>query len=103
MDFVPCAQPIRSGAGAGIRGAGPGNSLRDDVHKRLAGVPSGLSGGNMTRPLIFFSLSKTCWLSHNAAVRAVGTGYKAVYWYRGGRNAWLAAGLPMEPVRAVPL
>jgi rhodanese-related sulfurtransferase len=47
---------------------------------------------------VLFCLSKTCWLSHNAAVRAVALGYRKVFWCRGGREAWVAAGLAMEPV-----
>ena len=60
---------------------------------------SELAGGNKARAIVFFCLSKTCWLSHNAAVRAVALGYD-VYLYCGGRNAWQAAGLAMEPVTA---
>ena len=29
-------------------------------------------------------------------------GYTQVYWYRGGRDSWQAAGLPMEPVAPPP-
>ena len=29
-----------------------------------------------------------------AALRAVAAGYGKVYWYRGGAEAWMAAGLP---------
>jgi rhodanese-related sulfurtransferase len=43
-----------------------------------------------------------CWLSRNATVRTVALGYSQVYWYRGGRNAWIAAGLPLQPVRRTP-
>jgi len=86
-----------------IRGAGVGTSVDDPVQRRLAAALSPLTGGNLYRPLVFYCLSKTCWLSHNAAVRAVAMGYRAVYWYRGGRNAWLAAGLPLEPMRTVVL
>lgn len=34
------------------------------------------------------------WLSYNAALRAVKLGYSDIYWYRGGQEAWSAAGLP---------
>ena len=34
----------------------------------------------------------------NLALRLVALGYTEVYWYRGGREAWLAAGLPVAHV-----
>jgi PQQ-dependent catabolism-associated CXXCW motif protein len=83
-----------------LRGAGLGNSLHDQTQEKLGMRLSELAGGNKARAIVFFCLSKTCWLSHNAAVRAVALGYSNVYWYRGGRNAWQAAGLAMEPVAA---
>jgi len=50
-------------------------------------------------PLVFFCLSSRCWLSYNAALRAVAAGYTNVLWYRGGIDAWKAADLPL--VKAV--
>src|SRR5262249_16667725 len=50
-------------------------------------------------PLVFFCHSSKCWLSYNAALRAIGAGYTNVLWYRGGIAAWKAAGLPL--VKAV--
>ncbi len=82
--------------------AGLGTSYADQVQQRLAGHLAQLTHGNLRAPIVFFCLSKTCWLSHNAAVRAIALGYTNVMWYRGGRNAWIAAGLPMEPVYATP-
>jgi len=35
----------------------------------------------------------------NLAVRLVALGYKNVFWYRGGREAWEVAGLPEEEMR----
>lgn len=78
--------------------AGLGTGLSDDTQARLKKALATLSGGDPARNLVFLCLSKTCWLSHNATVRAVALGYTSVYWYRGGLQAWLAAGLPMTPV-----
>jgi PQQ-dependent catabolism-associated CXXCW motif protein len=50
-------------------------------------------------PLVFFCQSSRCWLSHNAALRALAAGYTTVMWYRGGIDAWRAANLPF--VKAV--
>ena len=45
-------------------------------------------------PIVVFCDSSICWQSYNAALRAVAAGYLNVYWYRGGVEAWRAAGLP---------
>ena len=37
---------------------------------------------------------RTCWLSWNAAKRAISYGYQHIYWYRDGIEGWKAAGLP---------
>ncbi len=54
-------------------------------------------------PLVFFCGSRNCWQSVNAARRAARAGWQQVQWYRGGLEAWRAAGLPVVPplVRAV--
>jgi PQQ-dependent catabolism-associated CXXCW motif protein len=80
--------------------AGLGSSLKDNTETRLATALTKATGGDNTRAVVFLCLSKTCWLSHNAALRAVSLGYKNVYWYRGGRNAWTAAGLPLTAITA---
>jgi len=82
--------------------AGFGFGPNDAVQTRLNRVLNQMTQGNRAAPMVFFCLSKTCWLSHNAAVRAVALGYTNVLWYRGGRDAWMAAGLPMDPIRAGP-
>jgi PQQ-dependent catabolism-associated CXXCW motif protein len=59
-----------------------------------------LTGGDPDRPVVFFCLAD-CWMSWNAARRAV-LEYRlgAVYWYPFGTDGWEAAGLPLEKVRA---
>ncbi|MND08271.1 hypothetical protein D3C83_307850 [compost metagenome] len=44
---------------------------------------------------MFFCVDTECWLSYNAALRAIRLGYSNVMWYRGGISAWSAAELPM--------
>jgi len=53
-----------------------------------------LVGNDKSRPVVFFCSGVQCWLSYNAALRAARAGYGEVYWYRGGIDAWRAAGLP---------
>jgi PQQ-dependent catabolism-associated CXXCW motif protein len=42
-------------------------------------------------PLVFYCLS-SCWMSWNAAKRAVGYGYTGVIWYPDGADGWQANG-----------
>jgi len=60
-----------------------------------------LSGGDRARALLFYCKAK-CWMSWNAAKRAVALGYSSVLWYPGGTDDWSAAGLPLEPREPVP-
>ena len=55
--------------------------------------------GAYKRPLVFYCLSK-CWMSWNAAKRALAYGYTDVIWYPDGADGWGAAGLPTDA--AVP-
>lgn len=54
------------------------------------------AGNDMTRPVVFFCMGARCWESYNAVLRAATMGYTNLYWYRGGLEAWQAAGLPMQ-------
>jgi len=47
-----------------------------------------------TAQIVIFCHDGSCPLSYQLASQAVAAGYTAVYWYRGGINAWTAAGLP---------
>lgn len=49
---------------------------------------------DMSKPVVFYCASSSCWLSVNAAMRARQLGYSQVIWYRGGLEAWAKAGLP---------
>jgi PQQ-dependent catabolism-associated CXXCW motif protein len=53
------------------------------------------SGGNFGRPLVFYCL-KDCWMSWNAAKRAMTLGYTSVAWYPDGTDGWVADGYPTE-------
>lgn len=62
--------------------------------QRFVDVLALLSGHDKAREIVFFCSGARCWLSYNAALRAVRAGYTNIYWYRGGIEAWRAAGLP---------
>jgi PQQ-dependent catabolism-associated CXXCW motif protein len=57
------------------------------------------ANGDHARLLVFYCLAN-CWMSWNAAKRALSLGYPNVAWYRDGTDGWLAASLPLED--AVP-
>ncbi|WP_248731852.1 PQQ-dependent catabolism-associated CXXCW motif protein [Pseudomonas sp. MWU13-2517] len=59
------------------------------------------TGGDLTRPLVFYCRSD-CWLSWNAVKRAANLGYTSVYWYRDGLDAWEAAKLPVATAQPEP-
>jgi PQQ-dependent catabolism-associated CXXCW motif protein len=48
---------------------------------------------DVSRPLLIYC-HQTCWLSWNAAKRAISYGYRNVYWYRDGIEGWKAAHFP---------
>jgi PQQ-dependent catabolism-associated CXXCW motif protein len=75
-----------------------GNYPNDEAAGRLTGLLGALLSTAVPKrdtPIIFFCHSSRCWLSHNAALRAIAAGYTNVLWYRGGIEAWKAAGLPL--------
>ncbi len=59
------------------------------------------SGGDQARPLVFYCQAQ-CWMSWNAAKRALGYGYANVAWYPEGTDGWHQAKLPMEDARPEP-
>ena len=61
-----------------------------------------LTGGERGRGLLFYCLAD-CWMSWNAAKRALTLGYARVYWYRDGIDGWSEAGLPTQDGGPVPL
>ena len=82
-----------------LKGAGLDDDREEDVDTRLNAKLDELTGDDKSRGIVFFCLSAECWLSYNAALRAVRLGYENVHWYRGGINAWKKAKLPTVKVR----
>ena len=60
------------------------------------------SHGDKRWPLVFYCRSD-CWLSWNAVKRAHALGYRNLYWYRDGIDAWQQAGLPLLPAQPAAL
>jgi PQQ-dependent catabolism-associated CXXCW motif protein len=72
-------------------------AFEDYFRTRLAA----LSGGDPSKPLVFFC-QKNCWMSWNAAKRALEWGYKSVIWFSEGTDAWQEAGFDLKRVEPVP-
>lgn len=60
-----------------------------------------LTAHNPARPVVFFCL-KDCWMSWNAAKRALAWGYTDVLWFSEGTDAWQDAGLDLVKAAPVP-
>lgn len=75
-------------------GAGAGDMSREE-EERFAKAIAAFAGGDKGRPLVFFCVDAECWLSYNAALRAIKLGYTSVMWYRGGIASWRTANKPM--------
>jgi PQQ-dependent catabolism-associated CXXCW motif protein len=75
-------------------GAGEIPAALDSLFRREL---SAATHNDPTRRVIIYC-HKTCWLSWNAAKRAISYGYQHVYWYRDGIEGWKAAGLPTTVV-----
>ena len=74
--------------------------LNPDEQARLADGLAAVTGGDKTAPLVIFCRAD-CWMSWNAARRAVEAGYSAVSWFPGGIDDWQAEGGD-DLVRAEP-
>jgi PQQ-dependent catabolism-associated CXXCW motif protein len=59
------------------------------------------TNGDHARVLVLYCLAD-CWMSWNAAKRALALGYSDVAWYREGTDGWLAAGLPLQDATPEP-
>ena len=59
------------------------------------------TGGDKSRPLVIYC-DRDCWMSYNAAKRAIRAGYEAVYWYPDGVQGWAEAGNDLAANRPEP-
>lgn len=59
------------------------------------------SGGNNAVLLVIYCQTD-CWMSWNAAKRALSYGYRHVAWYPEGTDGWEFAGLPMAESQPEP-
>lgn len=76
-------------------------NLSADEQARLDRGLTFATGGDMAAPVVIFCRAD-CWMSWNAARRAVAAGYGKVFWFPGGTDDWQAA-LGPDLVRAQPV
>ena len=73
-------------------------SLTDEWQAALENLVSIATNGDKQRPIVTFAWCINRWNSRNVALRLIALGYKNVYWYRGGWEAWDAHHLPKAPL-----
>ncbi len=87
---------------AWLPGVGYGE-LPDDLRAYFADSLRKLTGGDRTRALVFYC-DAHCWMSWNAARRAVRElGYEKVYWYADGVEGWRDGGRRLVTAEAMPM
>jgi PQQ-dependent catabolism-associated CXXCW motif protein len=59
------------------------------------------TNGDRAKMLVLYCLAD-CWMSWNAAKRALSLGYSDVAWYPEGTDGWFAALLPLEDAMPEP-
>jgi PQQ-dependent catabolism-associated CXXCW motif protein len=80
---------------AAVPASSPG-SFQDQTQQQFGQFLAQATQRNMDTPLVFYCQGTQCWMSYNAALRAINLGYRNVLWYRGGLEAWKQAGLPTQ-------
>lgn len=87
--WMPPPHPVIPGSLwlAGV-GAGTVDAATDGFFRRRL---SEATANDMSHPLVVYCHER-CWLSWNAAKRAIRYGYKRVYWFPDGIEGWKAAG-----------
>ncbi len=75
--------------------------LSPEAQTYFEGRLAALTKDDKATTLVFFC-EPECWMSWNAAKRALSLGYTDVRWYPGGATAWAAAGLPTATASPVP-
>jgi tetratricopeptide (TPR) repeat protein len=77
----------------GLNRAGSGGSTSDATQDRLRRKMQELTKGDLSKPIVAVGWNSERFDGRNLALRLVALGYKQVYWYRGGREAWEVNGL----------
>lgn len=95
--WLPLPHPGIPGA-IWIPGAGLG-VLPDSVDTFFRARLAASTGGDSSRAVVIYCHER-CWLSWNAAKRAIRYGYRNVSWFPAGIEGWRSAGFPTEELKA---
>jgi len=76
-------------------------ALHEDTHAYFRRGLDTATCGDLNRPVLFFCLTE-CWMSWNAAKRALEYGYTRVYWYPEGTDGWEFMDWPTETLERFP-
>jgi PQQ-dependent catabolism-associated CXXCW motif protein len=82
--------------------ASQAGTFSDQTQQQFGQYLQQATRGNKATPIVLYCQGPHCWMSYNAALRAINLGYKNVLWYRGGIEAWERAGLPFANGQAAP-
>jgi PQQ-dependent catabolism-associated CXXCW motif protein len=94
LDVLGGAEMIQ-GAQYAVPAAQSG-AFNDQPQQQFGQYLQQATNGNKQHPIVTYCLSTQCWMSYNAALRAINLGYTNVLWYRGGIEAWKQAGMPTQ-------
>jgi PQQ-dependent catabolism-associated CXXCW motif protein len=89
--WLPLPHPVIPGA-LWIPGAGVG-AISAPVERLFRERLAQGTGNDFAHRLVIYC-HRNCWLSWNAAKRAISYGYRNVFWFPDGMEGWRAAGLP---------
>lgn len=76
-------------------------ALANSTERYLRNGLARITRGDWSRWLVIYC-QKDCWMSWNAAKRALTMGYKNVVWYPDGTDGWESSGLPEQQAVPVP-
>jgi PQQ-dependent catabolism-associated CXXCW motif protein len=82
-----------------IPGSGMGE-IASDIDTLYRDQLAKATANNLDKPVVVYCHER-CWLSYNAARRAISYGYRKVYWYPDGIEGWRAANLPTSTSKAI--
>ncbi len=73
-------------------------ALADVTKTYFRAALNAASAGDVDHPIVIFCL-EDCWMSWNAARRAIEWGYTAIYWLPEGTDGWALWDYPLERVQ----
>ncbi|MFN0192950.1 MAG: PQQ-dependent catabolism-associated CXXCW motif protein [Aestuariivirga sp.] len=73
-------------------------ALTTEMETYFRGGLEAKTGGDLSRKIVFYCMTD-CWMSWNAAKRALSWGYANVLWYPAGADGWEAGGLPLAEAK----